>query len=153
MNPIVLDALSKKYPSPTRGKGQWAVRNVSLEIEKGVIFGFLGPNGAGKTTTIKMIMGLTRPTSGHIALWGTSHTHAGTRKRIGFLPENPQFPPTLTAREILAWTGQMMEMPSSSIARKVEEALKGVLLDGTGKKRWGLSPREWFSAWASPRPS
>ncbi len=137
--PIILRDVSKQYPSPgrSRGKGQWAVKDVTLEIERGKIFGFLGPNGAGKTTTIKMMMGLTRPTRGAISLLGMPHTAAKVRQRIGFLPENPRFPGTLTAKEILVWTGEMMGLPRASISKKVEETLKEVLLDTAGRKKVG----------------
>ena len=67
------------------------LKDVSLEITKGEIFGFLGPNGAGKTTTIKIITGLLRPDSGSIKIFGHSANTLEAKKRIGFLPESPYF--------------------------------------------------------------
>lgn len=68
---------------------QKAVENLNLTIKKGEIYGFLGPNGAGKTTTIRMLLGLTVPTSGEIHLFGSKLIPGDTsyRKRIGVVPE------------------------------------------------------------------
>ncbi len=130
MSAIELQDLSKRYISrgSLKKKEQWAVAHVSLRIEQGTIFGFLGPNGAGKTTTIKMMMGLARPTSGRIFMLSEDIALKNIRKTIGFLPENLQFPPTLTAREILAWSGKMMGLHGNSLKGRVENLLKQVLL-------------------------
>jgi len=129
-NDIELQNLSKKYASSggIKKREQWAVKDVSLNVTHGTIFGFLGPNGAGKTTTIKMIMGLTRPTAGTISIMGASHSNHAVRKNIGFLPENPMFPQTLTAYEILRWTGNMMGMRGSILKKNTDTLLKRVFL-------------------------
>ncbi len=138
-NDIELQNLSKKYVSSggIKKREQWAVKDVSLNIARGTIFGFLGPNGAGKTTTIKMMMGLTRPTTGTVSLMGAPHTDFRVRMGIGFLPENPQFPQTLTAREILIWSGEMMGMSGPHLAEKADNLLKQVQLDTSGRKKVG----------------
>ena len=76
-----LRAVSKRY-----GDFQ-AVRELSMRIEPGAIFGFLGPNGAGKTTTLRMVLGLIPPTTGGITVLGESRDLARVRSRVGFLPE------------------------------------------------------------------
>lgn len=77
------------------------LKDVSLKIYKGEIFGFLGPNGAGKTTTIKIITGLIRPDSGSIKIFGHPANALEVKKRIGFLPESPYFYEHLTGYEFL----------------------------------------------------
>lgn len=66
--------LTKQYGT------QKSVADLSIHVEKGRIYGLLGRNGAGKTTTMKMLLGLTRPTSGEVKIWG--ETFAGERKEI-----------------------------------------------------------------------
>ncbi len=90
---LALSGLSKAY------NGLQAVDGLSLEVQRGAIYGFLGPNGAGKTTTIKMILGLTYPDQGEVRIEGKSLTeepHA-IKRRVGFLPERVAFYPNLTA--------------------------------------------------------
>lgn len=94
---IQTENLSKQYNM------NWAAQNIELHVPKGKIYGLLGRNGAGKTTIMKMLLGLTRPTSGSIYLWGTS-LHTNEKKllpRIGSLIESPGFYPNLTAAENL----------------------------------------------------
>ena len=83
--------------------GLRAVDDFNLEIEKGQLYGLIGPNGAGKTTTMKMLLGLTKPTSGEIRMWG--EPLRGNEKkllpRIGCLIETRGFYPNLTATENL----------------------------------------------------
>ncbi len=80
-----------------------AVARLDLLVPRGEIFGFLGPNGAGKTTTIKMLLGLTKPTSGQIWVDGLSLQEHGPeiRARIGYVPERVAFYPNLTAMQTL----------------------------------------------------
>src|SRR5205085_7596175 len=75
-----------------------AVNGVNLTIEEGWVFGLLGPNGAGKTTLVKLILGLQAPTAGHVELFGRrmKPNAANLRQRVGYLPTNPKFPPTMT---------------------------------------------------------
>ncbi len=77
------------------------LKNISLSVKKGEIFGYLGPNGAGKTTTIKCITGLIFPDSGTIDIFGYQHLSLKAKELTGFLPENPYFYDYLTAYEFL----------------------------------------------------
>lgn len=89
--------LTKKYGTVK------SVADLNIHVTKGKIYGLLGRNGAGKTTTMKMLLGLTRPTSGEIKIWGTP-IHGNEKKllpRIGSLIEAPGFYPNLTATENL----------------------------------------------------
>lgn len=80
-----------------------AVDGVDLDVAAGQVFGFLGPNGAGKSTTIRMMMGLTRPTSGRVALFGLDVGRHGSavRRRTGYLPGELRLYPRLTGRDLL----------------------------------------------------
>lgn len=84
-----------------------AVRGISFEVSRGESFGFLGPNGAGKTTTIKILMGLMRPTDGHVRLFGLPVPDRRTRVKVGFMPENPYVYPYLTPREFVETCGRL----------------------------------------------
>ena len=83
--------LTKQYGA------QKSVANLNIHVKKGRIYGLLGRNGAGKTTTMKMLLGLTRPTSGDVKLWGRSLT--GNERqllpRIGSLIESPELKPDI----------------------------------------------------------
>ena len=77
------------------------LKDISLDIHEGEVFGFLGPNGAGKTTTIKIITGLIRPDSGKVDIFGEAVNSLAAKQRIGFLPESPYFYEHLTGHEFL----------------------------------------------------
>jgi ABC-2 type transport system ATP-binding protein len=76
---------------------------LTLSVGQGEVFGFLGPNGAGKTTTLKLLMQLVFPTSGTAEILGRPVGDPATKRRIGYLPENPYFYDYLTAEELLAY--------------------------------------------------
>src|SRR4051794_5231245 len=88
--------LTKHYP------GVAALSDLSLDVPRGSIYGFLGPNGAGKSTAIKLIAGLTRPTSGTASVAGVPIT-AGDhyRREVGYLAQEPRFYHWMTGRETL----------------------------------------------------
>ena len=77
---VQLDRVSKSFGDFT------AVKELSLDVRAGRVFGLLGPNGAGKTTTIRMIVNITAPDTGSIALFGGA-INANVQNRIGYLPE------------------------------------------------------------------
>jgi ABC-2 type transport system ATP-binding protein len=107
-----------------------AVDDVTLEVPKGAIHGLLGPNGAGKTTTLKMLLGLVRPTAGTFAVLGIdSRTRAG-RAKLGFLPEQPYFPPQLTAAQAMRLYARLSGVPEREIAARTGELLDRVGLEG-----------------------
>ena len=81
-----------------------AVDNISLEVQKGDIYGFLGPNGAGKTTSIRMIMGIIKPDIGSIKLNG-SDINTINRKKLGYLPEDRGLYQKQNLSEILYYFG------------------------------------------------
>ena len=98
-----------------------------MPIEPGEVFGFLGPNGAGKTTTLKLLMQLIFPTSGRAEILGRPVGDVATRRRIGYLPENPYFYDYLTAEELLDYFAQLF-----GYRRRRAQARVAALLDRVG---------------------
>lgn len=113
-------------------KGQMAVNNVSLYIQRNSVYGLLGPNGAGKSTTLKMITGILRPTSGSIEFDGHPWQR-GDLTQIGALIETPPLYENLTAYENLKVRTTMLGLPD----KRIDEVLHIVRLTDTGKKRAG----------------
>src|SRR3954463_8001117 len=77
---------------------QIALNDVTLRLEPGCVLGLLGPNGAGKTTLLRLVLGLHRPTAGRVKVFGRymSPNAADLRRKIGYIPTNPQFPKGMT---------------------------------------------------------
>jgi ABC-2 type transport system ATP-binding protein len=92
---------------------QIALNDVSLTIEPGCVLGLLGPNGAGKTTFLRLILGLHRPTAGRVKVFGRymSPNAAAVRRRIGYIPTNPQFPRGMTPITYLDYMGRLFGLP------------------------------------------
>lgn len=104
-----------------------AVRNLSLNVERGKIFGFLGPNGAGKSTSIKMLLGLVKPSAGEAFVLGAPSSDVEVRRKIGFLPEDFRFYEWLTAAELLKLHGRLCGLPARTLRDRIP-----VLLDLVG---------------------
>jgi ABC-2 type transport system ATP-binding protein len=107
---IKTDNLTKIYPGPKHTEIR-AVDGVSLEIYSGEVFAYVGPNGAGKTTTIKLLLGLTHPTSGAAEVLGGSVADRAIRRRIGFLPEDHNYYSYLTVETVLDFYGRLFGLP------------------------------------------
>lgn len=123
MPAIETQELCKTYRGK-RGKQVYALKNLSMSIENGEIFGFLGPNGAGKSTTIKTLMGLVFPTSGTARILGQDIAKATARHKVGYLPENPAFYDYLSAEEYLGFVSRIFGLTGPKIAGRMEELLK-----------------------------
>lgn len=109
--------LTKQYGA------QKSVADLNLHVQKGRIYGLLGRNGAGKTTTMKMLLGLTQPTSGEVSIWGTP-LRGNEKKllpRIGSLIESPGFYPNLTATENLRIFAALRGVPNRHAIRDALE--------------------------------
>lgn len=122
MNAIEISNLSKTYKGKKFSVVE-ALKNLNLTVGQGEVFGFLGPNGAGKSTTIKALVGLIAPSAGSAALMGIDISSHESRRRVGFLPENPSLYDFLTAREYLAFIGKSFSMPERAIAERILEVL------------------------------
>jgi ABC-2 type transport system ATP-binding protein len=115
--------------------GKVAVRNLTLEVPRGEIFGFLGPNGAGKSTSVKMLLGLMAPTRGQAMVLGEPAGDVSARRKIGFLPEHFRFYDWLTGAELLRLHGGLYGVPAASLRQKIPELLNLVGLSEHGDKR------------------
>ncbi|MFZ0211887.1 MAG: ABC transporter ATP-binding protein [Candidatus Acidiferrales bacterium] len=102
------------------------MRDLSLMVSRGSIFGFLGPNGAGKSTSIKMLLGLVKPTSGEAEVLGERAGDVEVRRKIGFLPEHFRFYDWLTSGELLELHGRLNGMTSARLRERVPVMLEMV---------------------------
>jgi ABC-2 type transport system ATP-binding protein len=133
MTALATDELTKDYavgfwrPRPYR-----ALDRLTLEVEAGEVFGFLGPNGAGKTTTLKLLMQLVYPTSGRAELLGKPIGDPAAKRRIGYLPENPNFYDYLTAEELLRYFAGLFGYRGAEVRQRVNRLLDEV---GIGAER------------------
>ena len=125
-----------------------AVTDLSFALEAGTITGFLGPNGAGKTTTLRMVLGLSAPTSGRALVFGKPYAQL-TRPalRIGAVLEATDFHPGRSGRDHLRMLGQAVDVPDS----RADEVLRLVELDGAARRRvkgysLGMRQRLWLAA-------
>ncbi|HZX64777.1 MAG TPA: ATP-binding cassette domain-containing protein, partial [Myxococcales bacterium] len=99
--------MSKRFP--LRGGGEFAaVDGVSLEVHPGEIVALLGPNGAGKTTAMQIALGLLDADAGEARLFGGHPETLATRRRLGYAPDAPLFPKSLTGLEVLALHGALL---------------------------------------------
>lgn len=107
-----------------------ALRGVSFAIERGEIYGLLGQNGAGKTTLVKILLGITKATSGVAMLLDEPAGTTRIRQRVGYLPEDHHFPEYHTAASLLDFYGALLGMPRRERRRRTPEMLGLVGLTG-----------------------
>ena len=113
--PVVdLDRISKSYSSKV------AVRELSLRIEQGTIFGLLGPNGAGKTSTIRMMVGMTLPDSGTVRLFDEPFRRDHLR-RVGYLPEERGLYKRMKVIDQLVFMGQLHGLEASAAKARAHQ--------------------------------
>jgi len=117
---IQLDGLTKHYGSFV------AVDHISLNVDKGVLYGCLGPNGAGKTTTLRMIAGILRPTDGRVLLDGDDvhRTPLVAKQKLGFIPDRPFVYDKLTGAEFLRFVAGLYGQDGDVIERRIAELLE-----------------------------
>ncbi len=126
---LTTSALSKKY------RKFEALKDFTIHIPKGAIYGFVGKNGAGKTTLIRVICGLQEPTSGGYTLYGIPHTDkriSTARRRMGAVVETPSIYLDMTAEDNLRQQAIVLGLPSYE---SIPEILRLVGLEHTGKKK------------------
>jgi len=112
-----------------------ALKNVSFSIKEGELFALLGPNGAGKTTTIRIISGLTQPTSGELYIYGKNifNNPIWAKSQIGLVPQTINLDLELTVEENLFIHGLLYKMPISLIKQRISELLE--LADLTSRRK------------------
>jgi ABC-2 type transport system ATP-binding protein len=121
MGAVEVQQLVKDY-----GRGIVALRGVSLEVEAGQIYGLLGPNGAGKTTLIKILLGIVHKTAGNAQLLGRPAGDVQVRYRVGYLPEDHQFPGYHSAWSLLDFYGQLYGLSRKERQRRIPPVLEMV---------------------------
>ncbi len=134
---ISIHNVTKTYPIPFRKEIVVAVKNLSLDVEPGQVYGLLGPNGSGKSTTMKIVLGLVRPTSGKTEIFGRSSTEVESREDVGFLPENPYFYKFLTGEETIQFYGKICGLSGAKLRERTKELLALVGLENAAKRRIG----------------
>src|SRR5438132_2275082 len=121
---------------------QIAINDVTLRIEPGCVLGLLGPNGAGKTTFLRLILGLHRPTAGWVKVFGKTMTPnaADLRRRIGYIPTNPQFPRGMTPINYLDYMARLFGLPADVRKPRLASLIRAVdLLAVSGDPIAGFS--------------
>lgn len=127
---LEIKGLTKKFG------GMTAVKNISLHVHPGEIYGLIGPNGSGKTTTIKTVAGLYRPNKGTVRVAGVDIVSSPTKAKryIGYVPDDPSAYDRLTGREFLQFVGELFGMDRGMRDKKIDELLAhyhlGALADG-----------------------
>lgn len=120
MYSIIAEGLGRQFGD------RWAVRDLSLQIELGEVFGLLGPNGAGKTTTMRMLAGLIAPTAGRATVGGydvATHTTA-VRERVGILTESPGLYENLSAEKNLEFFAKLYGLDRDRARSQIERYLR-----------------------------
>jgi len=134
---IRIKNLTKVFPVPFRRERVVAVKDLSLEVEPGQVYGLLGPNGSGKSTTMKIVLGLIPPTAGSTEIFGRESLKVDSREDVGFLPENPYFYKYLTGRETLRFYGKICGIRGRALEERTRELLELVGLEQAHDRRLG----------------
>jgi ABC-2 type transport system ATP-binding protein len=148
---ISVHRLGKKFGEVT------ALADVSLEIPSGVVLGLIGPNGAGKTTLIRILLGLTRPTTGDASLFGRPVEDRSLRARVGYMPQEVAVYHDLTVEENLDLFGRLYGLGGTYLREREQGVL--TLVDLADRRRslvaelsGGMRRRVSFAAALLPDP-
>jgi ABC-2 type transport system ATP-binding protein len=129
---IEIRNISKRYAEHV------AVRDLSLTVPRGAVYGLLGPNGAGKTSTIRMMLNIIAPDSGRIALLGRPNTEPGVTDRVGYLPEERGLYKKMQVRRVLRFLAELKGVSPKVADRRIAEWLERVGLR-TPERDWGTA--------------
>ena len=134
MTDLALDirGVSKRYAAHV------AVRDLSLAVPRGAVYGLLGPNGAGKTTTIRMILNIIAPDSGTITVLGRPNSDTAVLDRLGYLPEERGLYKKMTVRDVLRFLAELKGVPRRVADVRIDEWLERLSLR-TAEKDWGTA--------------
>ena len=134
---VAIQGLTKIFPVPLHRHSIVAVRDLSLRVEPGEVYGLLGPNGSGKSTTLKIILGLVSPSRGRTEIFGRDSRLVESREAVGFLPENPYFYKYLSGEETLRFFGRLCRLGGARLKNRTDELLELVGLTKARKRRLG----------------
>jgi len=113
-----------------------AVRDLSLRVPRGSVYGLLGPNGAGKTTTIRMILDIIAPDSGSISIFGQPHDAPGILNKVGYLPEERGLYKKMQVKRVLLFLAELKGVGVREATKRIDEWLERFSLS-TAEKNWG----------------
>lgn len=128
---IKTEKLSKEY------NGKAGCKDITLQVPRGVVYGFIGPNGAGKSTFVRTLLGLLRPTGGKAQMLGKPIGHVKTRRKIGYLPELFRYPDWLTGLQLLHMHADILGIKRSQRRKHFRELLDRVNLTGRENEKIG----------------
>jgi len=132
---VTVENLTKVFKAGLGKAPFTAVRDLSLTVNDGEVYGLIGPNGCGKSTTMKAILGLVTPTSGRTTIFGKSSTEVASRNDVGFLPENPYFYKHLNGLETLLFYGRLCSMSGATLKDRAKEMLAITGLEDAADRR------------------
>lgn len=127
--------LTKVYRDFWGRKKVRALNSLSLDVNKGEVFGLLGPNGSGKTTTLKLLLGLLFPTEGTVSILGRPATDVQKNERIGYLPEESYLYRFLNAEETLDFYGRLFKMSGAERRKRSQELIEMVGLKDARRRQ------------------
>jgi ABC-2 type transport system ATP-binding protein len=113
-----------------------AVRDLSLTVPRGSVYGLLGPNGAGKTTTIRMLLDIIVPDSGTIEILGRPHLDSGVSGSVGYLPEERGLYKKMQVRRVLRFLAELKGVSAKTADKRIDNWLDRLGLRTDGKD-WG----------------
>lgn len=134
---VSVTGLTKVFKSGLTKRPFVAVRDLSLTVKPGEVYGLIGPNGSGKSTTMKVILGLLAPTQGETRIFGCDSKEVLSRSEVGFLPENPYFYKHLTGLETLHFYGRLCGLSGKALSERAVEMLKLTDLEDAASRRVG----------------
>ena len=129
---VEIENVVKKYEEHV------AVRDLSLRVPKGSVYGLLGPNGAGKTTTIRMILNIIAPDQGSIRILGVPSNDQRITDRIGYLPEERGLYRKMQVHRVLRFLAELKGVPRATADARIAEWMERFDLK-TAEKDWGLA--------------
>lgn len=132
---VSVTGLTKVFKSGLTKRAFVAVRDLSLTVKPGEVYGLIGPNGSGKSTTMKVILGLLAPTQGETRVFGCDSKQVVSRSEVGFLPENPYFYKHLTGLETLHFYGRLCGLSGDRLRERAAEMLKLTDLESAAARR------------------
>ena len=132
---IQIRNLTKTYRDFWGRKKVQALNSLSLEVNKGEVFGLLGPNGSGKTTTMKLLLGLLFPTEGEISILGKPASDVSKNERIGYLPEESYLYRFLNAEETLDFYGRLFDITAEERKQRTNQLIEMVGLQHARRRQ------------------
>lgn len=134
MNAVDVKDMSKVYHTTFSKHPVVAVQNLNFHVGVGEVYGLIGPNGSGKSTTLKVILGLITASLGQTEVFGIDSGKVGSRRDVGFLPENPYFYKYLTGSETLKFYGRLCGLTRDQIRERIPNLLKMVDLEAAADR-------------------